>query len=609
MNQDRFSYDFFIGYASPDRGNAEKLFNLLKIDYRVFLDTRDILPGDTWMKTIEEKQKSSRVQVFLISDNTPKAHYQLEEIANAIQFMHEPDSKIRVVPIYLQDEIGSGGFPDAPYGLRILQGVNFDPNAGMQGVVDRLRPLIPPPGKQGMPSSSLGLLGPGIGWRDTVFNKQQPSSLPDAPVFAIELLTQPIVLEKRSNGRTLVAIDRTKVENAVYTTEGKNWLCREFLKDKVEQWAGKQDREIHDFLIRGAPERADFSLPLHNFPLRWASGGVLSVVKISGREGLWTPFFFRDIPPVGWNISLGASENNDELDNPWGFLLREFLEETLIHSPGPSGSTRTRMVKTFEVGPAPDGFRVERERAKEFSRRHRELRLETDAVDFQLQLHDDRYIIPCDLVKTMTDIRIRSRDGNDAARPAWKDVIVCFNLLELGIEVVKVLEYELAAGDQILDGEVLDRRDNKGEKWQELVRMPVALISHNYLKKAFGQRTGPLTPHYPELFQCIDGAVSANREQVKQPSVAPQLPLGPDDIIIFHRDALRRKEICDHILNGDELSVHPSDRKAFVRHMLWQKNFGHYFLDQNGKPVSNNPAPWFTFASAKTMSYYFADKK
>lgn len=47
------------------------------------------------------------------------------------------------------------------------------------------------------------------------------------------------------------------------------------------------------------------------------------------------------------------------------------LEETLIYSPDPGGETRTRVVKTFEVGPAPDGFRVERERANLFSRKHR----------------------------------------------------------------------------------------------------------------------------------------------------------------------------------------------------------------------------------------------
>lgn len=235
-------------------------------------------------------------------------------------------------------------------------------------------------------------------------------------------------------------------------------------------------------------------------------------------------------------------------------------------------------------------------------------------MDFQLQPQNENYIIPCDLARTMTDIRIRSRngmnEGSDSSLHAFRNVIVCFNLMELGIEVVKVLEYELAADDEIIDGEILDRRDiNTGEEWQELVRMPVALVSHNYLKKAFGQRTGLFEPYYPDLYRYIDGVIGDKPEQVNQPSVLPKIPLGTEDIIIFPKDAVRRKEICERILNGDELSVHPSDRKAFDRHMLWQKNFGHYFLDQGGKPISNNPAPWFTFASAKTMSCYFANKK
>lgn len=602
MNNDRFTYDFFIGYASPDKEKAGELHKLLlNEDYKVFLDA-DIQPGELWVKSIEEKQKSSRVQVFLISKNTSKAHYQLDEIALAIDIMLKPCSTIRVVPVCLPEENGPGSFPDVPYGLRVFQRIQFDPETGMPGIVDKLRTLVP---RQGKSPSSLGLLVPGVGCRDDVFNKSD--HLPDIPVFAVELLTQPVILEKRNNDRkrrTQVNIDRTGVKNAVYTTEGKNWLCREFLKGKIDEWAKKKDKEIHNFLIKGKPNTS-FSLPLHNFPLRWASGGVLSIVKISGREGLWTPFFFRDIPPVGWNISLGASESNDELNNPWGFLLREFLEETLILSP--AGSTTTRMVKTFEVGPARDGFMVERKRANEFSQQHRALRCRTDAVNFQLQLNDANYIIPCDLVKTMTDIHIHSHDGNDAH--VWKDVIVCFNLLELGIEVIKVLEYELAEDDQILDGEILDRQDkNTGEKWQELVRMPVALISHRFLKQVFGFRTRKFEPHYPELYRYIDGSISGKPEQVKQPCLFTSKP-GPDDIIIFHWDAVRRKEICDCIINKDELSVHPSDRKAFNRHMLWQKNFGDYFLDQKGKPISTNPAPYFTYASAKAMNCYFANKK
>jgi len=610
MNHEHFTYDFFIGYASPDRDKAEELFKLLRPDFRVFIDTDGIKPGEIWMEAIKNAQRSSRVNIIMISNKASIAYYQMEEIANAIQLMREPGSLIRVVPVYLQ-ESDPDSFGNIPYGLRILQGIKYDRKTGMKAIADKLHSLLPKPGKPAIPSS-IGLFGPGIDWRDTVFKKKH--SLPDMPVFAIELLTQPIVLERCDNGRTLVVIDRTKVENAVYTTEGKNWLCKKFVNGKVEQWAMTKDKEIHDFLIQGKPERSDYSLPLHNFPLRWASGGVLSVVKIPGREGLWTPFFFRDIPPVGWNISLGSSENNDELDNPWGFLLREFLEETLIHSPAPAGLPRRRVVKTFEVGPALDGFKLQRKRANLFSQKHRDLRKLTDAVNFQFRSKDRNYIIPCDLGTTMTDIKICGRkennSQNDLLRPVWKDVIVCFNLMELGIEVVKVLEYELAKGDEILDGEILDRRDkNTGEEWQELVRMPVALISHNYLKKAFGLRTGLFEPYYPDLYRYIDGVIGDKPEQVNQPSVLPKIPLGTEDIIIFPKDAVRRKEICERILNGDELSVHPSDRKAFDRHMLWQKNFGHYFLDQSGKPSSNNPAPWFTFASAKTMSYYFANKK
>ena len=81
--------------------------------------------------------------------------------------------------------------------------------------------------------------------------------------------------------------------------------------------------------------------------LRWASGGVVSIVKFRKRE--WIPFFFRDIPAYGWNISLGASEERtDDLNDPWSFIIREFLEETHVCRKNPSGPDTIKRPFSFD---------------------------------------------------------------------------------------------------------------------------------------------------------------------------------------------------------------------------------------------------------------------
>jgi hypothetical protein len=333
---------------------------------------------------------------------------------------------------------------------------------------------------------------------------------------------------------------------------------------------------------------------------------VLSIVTVNGRRGKWTPFFFRDIAPVGWNIALGSSEGEDELTIPWRFLLREFLEETLIHTNDPSGASISRAVKTFEVGSAPDGFRVERKKANRFALEHREMRNEMDSLALKPMLNDENHIIPCKIADTRTDIQIIKRNGEWTL--PWKNVLVCFNLLELGIEVVKVLEYNLSEADEFLDGEILNKCDNeKNETWKELVRMPVALISHSFLKRVFGNLNGHYKGYYPELFEIQDGEMSKAPIRVKQPSILPESKIDPNsEIIIFQRDAIRRKEIVDGVQEED-LSIHPSDRRAYDRHRCWLKNFKKFFFNSDGEPLLLNPVPWFTPASAKIMSYYFAN--
>jgi len=409
-------------------------------------------------------------------------------------------------------------------------------------------------------------------------------------VFAIELLKNNIYLQKKENGRITVIIDRNDVQNAVITSRAKGNICKKYITENNKNQLAQKDKEIHKFLSEKITSNKQYEINLSELqiPLRWASGGVFSVVRYKGKT--WTPFFFRDVRPFGWNISLGASERHfskdgksvinlsSELNNPWKFIAREFLEETLVLNREPT-ITQDQIAKQFTFGIA--DISQQRENALKFINTHIECRKKYDnlrVVTTQEMLETANYDVRTRLQATNTDLIIR-HGGKDRFHD---DVLVCFNLLELGVEIVKIAEYDLADTDYLLDGEILEHYDGNSELIQELVRMPFALISHSYLEDTFG---GDFEPNYT-----LDTA---------QPSIIGK-PIQSEDIHIFDWDVIQRVKI----LKGD-LDAVGIEKK---RYEGWYKQFKQYFFDDNDDPTTKNPSHLFTPASVKIVNTYFANK-
>lgn len=412
---------------------------------------------------------------------------------------------------------------------------------------------------------TMNALGSGIALRDAVFDEENP--LPDK-VFAIELLQMPVWVRKQK-GRTSVSISRIGAELGVYTVEGRERIVDMTLSDKAEaaQEAKRLDKEIHNILL-GNLNPQSYKIDQPN--LRWASGGVLSRVWYNKRR--WFSFFFRDIPPFGWNISLGGSEHEDEMTDPMKFIMREFIEETLVCRTGNAG----QMIQRPFAGPGPllsDPRALENaiKRANEFSAKHRRLRFECDGLVFQSAPGAP---VLYDPLPTKTDIDI------DGCQP-MRSVLICINVAELGIEVIKVLTYELDDNDFLLDGEIFE----PAEKSQvELVRMPVALISEDYLRDAFA---GKDTFVYDSPFE-------AKLPSIKGP------PIPPSEIVIFPHDVRRRVE-CTKAPPGQATDW---ERNQYT---LWKERFGKNFLDQSEAPTNTNASVLFTPSSVKAVVYYFAN--
>lgn len=558
-------YDVFLSYrrAQPDQHWVkEHLVPALELaGLKVCWDERDFDPGQHVLREMDRALRQSRRTLCILSPDYFEGNRPTLYEALAARSSDPAAQDSRLIPLIL--------YPTKiPDWMSSVIAVNWTAdNLEMEWrkllkILEAKNPNAPAP--------SPAHRSAGIAPRALVF---EGDGLLPGQVFAVELLTQPILLSRNRHGRTILAVNRDDVSDALYTTEAKWNLCRETFNtpERIEK-AKQMDREIHRFLL-GCSDDNPLLVRLDGMPLRWASGGVLSIVHWKKR--LWTPFFFRDIPPFGWNIALGASERGDNLNDPWTFLLREFLEETLVLSNAPR---RGRLVDFKRFFPERLDIKREVERADRFAAEHIKVRRRNDGLVIRVTqdpIHltglDRQFCVILDFFNTATDVLIEHNGHIE-----WHgNVLACINPLELGIEVVKVVEYTLEEDNYILSGELLDFGTHK-----ELLRMPVALIAHDYLAQAFGDEDLRYT-----------GDV--------QPSVeAPAIP--PDCIHIFDYDARRRREIA----LGIEQNSSPWERQCYGE---WLKKFGSYFFDDSGEVTNAHASTWFTPSSAKIISYFFAN--
>jgi hypothetical protein len=393
----------------------------------------------------------------------------------------------------------------------------------------------------------------------------------------VELLTAPIVLRKDA-GHISVCVDRSGVEYMVISTAGKAKLCDMHVKNRRKELI-ELDRRILAFM-RGSSAANPSPIRTRDLPLRWASGGVLSVVTWKGAQ--WIPFFFRDIPPYGWNIALGGSERafdthgtadvaalDDELRSPSQLLVREFLEETLAldHAPRAGATCHWRKF-AFTSAPL---TRATSDQVEALAREHVMLRRERDGLNL-LRSRDDVAVTVCERTNLTLEV-VRDARGPQASTCITPNVLIAINPLELGIEVVKVVEYALEDDNCLLDGEIY----GTGER-AELVRMPVALVALDHLYQVFGS---------PDYFgRYGDAAV--------QPSIeAP--PFRENAVHVYEWEVERRQRVWG------APSANEWERERYAD---WQKRFEPNFLDGLAGDTSRFPHV-FTPGTAKILNLFF----
>ncbi|MBL7146891.1 MAG: hypothetical protein ISS76_21820 [Phycisphaerae bacterium] len=149
----------------------------------------------------------------------------------------------------------------------------------------------------------------------------------------MEVLLPCFVLERTNKGYSL-SVQFDEKSEAIWTRE-----ARTKLRSRMETSVVKRYKYNFNKFMDGNWSE-EFSFTQEDYPrlkFRYASGGTLPIIKLEGKD--YYCLFYRDIPPVGWNIANGACDTLVELLYPIDTIERELREEMIIIKPGNNKKT------------------------------------------------------------------------------------------------------------------------------------------------------------------------------------------------------------------------------------------------------------------------------
>ncbi len=169
---------------------AERLYDLIASQARIFLDTRTLRLAEAWDAQISEAQAVSRVTAALISSHSGESYFLRVEIQKAISMSRKPGSRHRLVPVFLEppDQIRK-----MPYGIELLQGLHLY-SAGQaaevaQSLLDLLGESLAIPAGQDAAMTQIHRLAAGVR-AATVF--QSRKALRQLREFVLSRLSKPV---------------------------------------------------------------------------------------------------------------------------------------------------------------------------------------------------------------------------------------------------------------------------------------------------------------------------------------------------------------------------------------------------------------------------------
>ncbi|MEJ2719617.1 MAG: hypothetical protein P8181_00570 [bacterium] len=155
-----------------------------------------------------------------------------------------------------------------------------------------------------------------------MFSPEFVRPLKTVHTFFVEVLLNQFELRHDGNGATLVV----EFDDDAPTLTARPGISH--VRSNIPDFTAKarEYRNRLDAFFRGESNEFVFSDP--SFPFRYASGGVLPVVRIGDTD--YYVLIYRECFPIGWNLANGGTDGRHELLNPYITVERELREELLI---------------------------------------------------------------------------------------------------------------------------------------------------------------------------------------------------------------------------------------------------------------------------------------
>jgi len=417
------------------------------------------------------------------------------------------------------------------------------------------------------------------------------------PSFQIRVMygTESVRVVRDGSGWELtIDLSRSSMPLGIYANAGKAKLLELYRGAERDARVRDASARLHRLLM-GEAGSGSFSWDSQRLgPLRWSSAGVLPVVSgalntADAREH-WALLFFRDIPPIGWNLANGASETAREFANLQNLIDREFVEEltVLSHEPSP-GDDEVEYI----------GFRPSRGELS-FDPKY------LDGCRAARLAHDDIRIVDSDprrwiaVAELGSPLTVRVRDASGAAFARGREEVLAnvyfsINGLERGIEVIRLYQFNMEPGTCFLDGELFPWRPAPAA----LVRRPIVLLRVGWLRDVF-QRNGG------SLGELVRGGDSKRLPPI--PAAARRSFVGDIALRRRRRDALRE------LLGARSGRLRDGERRMRERELYqieaWLARYAHKFASLvGGKDVVELelrqlcPATWKTLELALRHGY------
>ena len=118
----------------------------------------------------------------------------------------------------------------------------------------------------------------------------------------LEVLVDEFKLTRKSDGGTKMAVEFDNDTRAIWNRRGKDDIRKRVMPDFGVQWP-LIAKALENYFF-GSDRQPEYSFRDAMFPFRYCSGGALPMITVDGEE--YYRLHWRDIHPVGWNITNGG---------------------------------------------------------------------------------------------------------------------------------------------------------------------------------------------------------------------------------------------------------------------------------------------------------------